>query len=149
MSHHREILSALQKLKSGEGKLTTEQYVGVLEAIEQAAQALHTAPRGSDPVATGVWWNHERTPAMARLADALAAHEPVGREPEPKHGRAVTQASAPTKDEAPEAEAATPEPTLLKTPAAKGKLRKADGSDPTDAEIARALYNALLEHTEH
>ncbi len=72
MSHYRDILSALQKLKAGAGKLTTEQYVDVLEAIEQAAQALYSAPRGADPAAMGVWWNHERTPALARLADTLS-----------------------------------------------------------------------------
>jgi hypothetical protein len=72
MSHHREILAALAKLKSGTTALTSEQYSALLEAIEQAAEALHVAPRGSDPIATGLWWNHERAPALARLADVLS-----------------------------------------------------------------------------
>ncbi|HTW11801.1 MAG TPA: hypothetical protein VME01_03580 [Solirubrobacteraceae bacterium] len=74
MNHHREILAALERLKSGASALTSEQYLTLLQAIEQAAEALHAAPRGSDPVATGLWWNHERTPALARLADALVPH---------------------------------------------------------------------------
>jgi hypothetical protein len=72
MSHHREILAALAKLKSGTTALTSEQYGALLEALEQAAEALHIAPRGSDPIATGLWWNHERAPALARLADVLS-----------------------------------------------------------------------------
>lgn len=76
MSTHRETLVALERLKSGEAKLTSEQYVELLEAVEQAVQALQVAPSGSDSVATGVWYNHERAPALARLADALAPDGP-------------------------------------------------------------------------
>jgi len=71
MSTHRETLVALRRLKSGETELTREQYVELLEAVEQAIQALLLAPSGSDPVATGLWYNHDRAPALARLADAL------------------------------------------------------------------------------
>jgi hypothetical protein len=72
MSSHRETLVALERLKSGEAELTSEQYVELLEAVEQAVKALLLAPSGSDPTATGLWYNHERAPALARLADALA-----------------------------------------------------------------------------
>jgi hypothetical protein len=72
MSSHREILAALARLKSGSVTLDPDQYVGLLEAVEQAVEALFAAPRGSDPVATGLWYNHERAPALARLADALS-----------------------------------------------------------------------------
>lgn len=72
MSSNREILAALARLKSGAVALTAEQYQDLLEAVEQAAHALIMAPRGTDPVATGLWYNHERSPALARLADALA-----------------------------------------------------------------------------
>jgi len=58
--------------------MSSDQYLAVLEAIEQASEALHSAPRGSDPVANGIWWNHERTPALARLADALTPHPDAG-----------------------------------------------------------------------
>ena len=72
MSSHRETLVALSRLKSGEAELTPEQYVELLEAVEQAVKALMLAPSGSDAIATGLWYNHERAPALARLADALA-----------------------------------------------------------------------------
>jgi hypothetical protein len=78
MSTHRETLFALRRLKSGETELTSEQYVELLEAVEQAVQALFRAPSGSDPVATGLWYNHDRAPALARLADALAPQEQGG-----------------------------------------------------------------------
>jgi hypothetical protein len=74
MSSHRKILAALQHLKSGDTKPTDEQYVAILDAVEQAVEVLYAAPRGSDPVATGLWFNHERAPALARLADALSSH---------------------------------------------------------------------------
>jgi hypothetical protein len=71
MSQHREILAALGSLRSGATSLNFEEYVQFLDAVEQLAETLQLAPGGSDPVATGVWWHHERTPALARLADAL------------------------------------------------------------------------------
>ena len=74
MSSHREILAALQRLKSGGAQPTSEQYVAILDAVEQAVEVLYAAPRGSDPIATGLWYNHERAPALARLADALTLH---------------------------------------------------------------------------
>jgi hypothetical protein len=75
MSSHRKILAALQRLKSGGETPTPEQYVAILDAIEQAVEVLYAAPRGSDPIATGLWYNHERAPALARLADALTSHK--------------------------------------------------------------------------
>src|ERR1700761_8871504 len=74
MSSHRKILAALQRLKSGAVQPTPEQYVAILDAVEQAVEVLYAAPRGSDPIATGLWYNHERAPALARLADALTSH---------------------------------------------------------------------------
>src|ERR1700722_8428165 len=78
MSPHRDTLVALSRLKSGEAELSPEQYFELLEAVEQAVQALLLAPSGADPVATGVWYSHDRAPALARLADALAPHEQGG-----------------------------------------------------------------------
>jgi hypothetical protein len=78
MSSHRETLVALERLKNGEAELTPEQYVELLEAVEQAVKALLLAPSGSDSVATGLWYNHERAPALARLADALASDQAGG-----------------------------------------------------------------------
>jgi hypothetical protein len=75
MSSHRKILAALQRLKSGGETPTSEQYVAILDAVEQAVEVLYAAPRGSDPIATGLWYNHERAPALARLADALTSHK--------------------------------------------------------------------------
>jgi hypothetical protein len=71
MSSNREIRAALVRLKSGEAVLSAEQYHQLLEAVEQVFEALVLAPKGADPVATGVWYNHERKPALARLADAV------------------------------------------------------------------------------
>jgi hypothetical protein len=78
MSMHRETIVALRRLKSGETELTSEQYVELLDAVEQAVKALFQAPSGNDPVATGLWYNHDRAPALARLADALAPEEHGG-----------------------------------------------------------------------
>ena len=78
MSQHREILAALERLKSGSVQLNSEQYLALLEAVEQAAEALFNAPRGGDSAAAGVWYNHERAPALAHLADALTPHSEGG-----------------------------------------------------------------------
>jgi hypothetical protein len=90
MSSHRETLVALSRLKSGEAELTPQQYVELLEAVEQAVKALLLAPSGSDPMATGLWFNHERAPALARLADALA--------PDPAGGASATLAEQQLSD---------------------------------------------------
>ena len=75
MTSHHDTLAAISRLKSGEAVLSSEQYLELLEALEQAVQSLLLAPSGTDPVATGVWYHHERAPALARLADALAPGE--------------------------------------------------------------------------
>ena len=72
MSSKPEIRTALARLKTGEVALGPHEYHELLEALEQMYEALALAPKGSDPVATGVWYNHERGPALARLADALS-----------------------------------------------------------------------------
>lgn len=75
MVSHHDTLLALSRLKNGETELSSEQYLELLEAVEQTVQALQLAPTGADPVATGLWYNHERTPALARLAAALSPEE--------------------------------------------------------------------------
>ena|SRR5579875_3017404 len=75
MSSKREIRAGLARLKSGEVVLSPEQYHELLEAVEQLFEAMVLAPKGPDPVATGVWYNHERKPALARLADAISPHD--------------------------------------------------------------------------
>lgn len=77
MSPHRDTLEAIARLKTGEDELSSEQYVQLLDAVEEAVRALVLAPTGGDPVATGLWYNHERAPALSRLADALAS-KPYG-----------------------------------------------------------------------
>jgi hypothetical protein len=72
MSSRREIRAGLARLKSGDATLSPHEYQDLLEAVEQVFEALVLAPKGSDPVATAVWYNHERRPALARLADALS-----------------------------------------------------------------------------
>lgn len=77
MSSYHDTLAAISRLKSGEVALSAEQYLELLEAIEKAVQALLLAPSGTDPVATGLWYRHERAPALAQLADALAPGERI------------------------------------------------------------------------
>lgn len=72
MISHHDTLAAISRLKTGEDELSSEQYVELLEAVEEAVHALLLAPSGTDPVATGLWYNHQRAPALTRLADALA-----------------------------------------------------------------------------
>lgn len=72
------MLTAIARLRSGEDELSSEQYMELLEAVETAARALVVAPSGTDPVATGLWYNHERTPALARLAGALSPNRYAG-----------------------------------------------------------------------
>lgn len=79
-SIHRDIVDALDRLRTGAVSLTSEQYVKLLDAIEHASSVLHLAPRGSDPVASGVWYHHERGPALAKLADALPVKHQQGTE---------------------------------------------------------------------
>jgi hypothetical protein len=45
-----------------------------MAALAEVVRVLDSAPRGNSPVATGVWFNHERGPALARLSDALHPH---------------------------------------------------------------------------
>jgi len=112
---HREALQALERLKTGAVKLDSEQYLELLEAVEQVVHALVLAPSGADPVATGLWYNHERSPALARLAAALAAN-----------GGAGDAAGAPS------------------AAGAAGSAGAAAGAQ-SDAEVLRALHRALLE----
>lgn len=125
MSQHRDILAALEKLRSGVHSLTSEQYVALLDAVEQTAAALHVAPRGSDPIATGLWWNHERTPALTRLAHALAFHA----------GSTAAQQR------------------LVEFAGGEvGTLRADDGAataapELSDLDVARALHQSLLDNT--
>jgi hypothetical protein len=72
MSSKREVRAALSRLKSGEVTLSPHEYHDLLEALEQVFEALVLAPKGSDPMATAVWYHHERRPALAQLADALS-----------------------------------------------------------------------------
>ena len=115
MSSHRDALVALSRLKSGEAKLTSEQYLELLEAVEQAVQVLLLAPRGSDPVATGLWYNHERAPALVRLADALA----------------------------PQAVSVTPQQQTPQALNAAPEARTSQ--QPSDREVLRELHQALLD----
>jgi hypothetical protein len=76
MSPFREIHTALVRLRAGVSQLTSDEYMALLNAVETVAAALHAAPAGGDPVAVGVWYHHERAPALAELADALRPEDP-------------------------------------------------------------------------
>jgi hypothetical protein len=117
MSSHRKILAALQRLKSGGAKPTPEQYLAILDAVEQAVEVLYAAPRGSDPIATGLWYNHERAPALARLADALTSHNAAST----SHNAAMTARGAATSE--------------------------LERERQSDREVVRALQQSLLDST--
>jgi hypothetical protein len=70
----REIVTALHQWGTGKLPLTDEQREQVLAALVEVVRVLDGAPSGSNGVATGVWFNHERSPALARLSDALHPH---------------------------------------------------------------------------
>ncbi len=72
VSSKREARATLARLKAGDIALGPHEYHELLEAVEQAFEALELAPSGSDPAATALWYDHAREPALARLADALA-----------------------------------------------------------------------------
>lgn len=71
----REIVSALEQWGLGTLALPPEQRQAVTEALAEVVRVLDGAPRGTDPIALGIWFNHERAPALARLSDALHPHQ--------------------------------------------------------------------------
>ena len=46
-----------------------------LDAVEGVVRALIEAPRGGDRMAAALWYAHNRTPALARFADAARPQE--------------------------------------------------------------------------
>jgi hypothetical protein len=72
-----DVLAALVDLKAGRVPLTTEQQTDFLDAVEGVVRVLIEAPRGSaDSTEVALWYVHDRTPALARLADAAHPEEP-------------------------------------------------------------------------
>jgi hypothetical protein len=71
-----DVLVALADLKEGRVRLTAEQQTALLEAVEGLARVLIEAPRGGDSTEIALWYVHDRTPALARLADAARPDEP-------------------------------------------------------------------------
>ena len=71
-----DILSAVADLKEGRVRLTAQEQTAFLEAVEEIARVLITAPRGGDRVQIAIWHTHERTPALAQLADAARPGQP-------------------------------------------------------------------------
>jgi hypothetical protein len=67
----REIVAALEQWSAGNLTLTAEQQQGVTAALVELVRVLDAAPSGADRIASGVWFLHERRPALARLSDAL------------------------------------------------------------------------------
>jgi len=65
-----EVLTALFELKQGRVTLTAEQQAEFLDAVEGLVRALIEALRGGDRMAAAMWYAHDRTPALARFADA-------------------------------------------------------------------------------
>ena len=73
-----EVLTALFELKQGRVTLTAEQQAEFLDAVEGLVRALIEALRGGDRMAAAMWYAHDRTPALARFADAARPQEPLG-----------------------------------------------------------------------
>ncbi len=71
----REIVLALEQWGIGALALTPEQRQAVTDTLAEVVRVLDGAPRGTDPIAFGIWFNHERAPALARLSDALHPHQ--------------------------------------------------------------------------
>ena len=71
-----EVLTALLELKQGRVTLTAEQQAEFLDAVEGLVRALIEALRGGDRMAAAMWYAHDRTPALARFADAARPQEP-------------------------------------------------------------------------
>jgi hypothetical protein len=70
------LLHALTDVREGRVQLTAEQQLEFLDAVEELARVLIGAPRGGDGAQNAIWYRHERTPALARLADAARPQEP-------------------------------------------------------------------------
>jgi hypothetical protein len=71
-----DVLSALSELKEGRVRLTPEQQAAFLDAVEGIVRVLIDAPRGGGSTEAALWYAHERTPALARLADAACPDGP-------------------------------------------------------------------------
>ncbi len=70
------VFDALADIKAGRVRLTPEQQIAFLEAIEELVRVLIAAPHGGDSLQLAIWQTHERTPALARLADAARPGQP-------------------------------------------------------------------------
>jgi hypothetical protein len=70
-----EVLNALFELRQGRVTLTAEQHAEFLDAVEGLVRALIEAPRGGDRLEAALWHAHNRTPALARFADAACPQE--------------------------------------------------------------------------
>jgi hypothetical protein len=70
------VLSALADIREGRVTLAPAQQAEFLKAVEELARVMLDAPRGGDAVQIAIWHRHERTPALARLADAARPGEP-------------------------------------------------------------------------
>jgi hypothetical protein len=71
-----DVLSALADIREGRVRLTAEEQVAFLDAVEQLACVLIDAPRGGDRLQTAIWHTHERAPALAQLVDAARPGRP-------------------------------------------------------------------------
>lgn len=71
-----DVLAALADLKEGRVRLTPEQQTAFLDAVDGLVRALCEAPRGGDSTEVALWYVHDRTPALARFADAARPEEP-------------------------------------------------------------------------
>jgi hypothetical protein len=65
-----DVFSAIADIRDGRVRLTAEEQMVFLDAVEELARVLITAPRGGESVQIAIWHRHERTPALAQLADA-------------------------------------------------------------------------------
>lgn len=66
-----QTLSALAEIAAGRVELDAQRRAALFDALGDVVRVLAQAPSGHDPIAVGVWSNHDRLPALARLADVL------------------------------------------------------------------------------
>ncbi len=71
-----DVLTALADIREGRVRLNAKQQRAFLDAVEGLARVMINAPRAGDSAQLSIWYVHERTPALARLADAARPDGP-------------------------------------------------------------------------
>ena len=76
MLSNETVFNALADVREGRIHLNRNQQADFIAAVEEVARVLLTAPQGNDAFEHGLWQRFERTPALAKLADAARPGQP-------------------------------------------------------------------------